>query len=97
MNTKTLLLCGGGMNKSKRITKLVVETERTFIFRSRSRTRVLWCTGCEKEVEMAPLAEAARQAGLNELALYKLVKERALHFAEGEDGRVLICLNSLSR
>jgi hypothetical protein len=86
-----------GMNNSKRITRLVVETERTFIVRSRTRTQVLWCAGCEAEVEMASVADAAQQVGLSELAVYQLVESRALHFAEAQDGHVLICLSSLPR
>ena len=85
------------MNVPKRITRLVVETERTLIFRSRSATQVMWCAGCAEEVEMAVVAEAAARSGLGELALCRLVGARALHFAEGADGCVLICLNSLPK
>jgi hypothetical protein len=44
---------------------------------------------------MATVEEAAREADLTELAIYQLLDIHALHFKEDEDGRVLVCLNSL--
>jgi len=44
---------------------------------------------------MATVAHAARQADLNELAIYQLLDGGALHFSEDADGRILVCLNSL--
>ena len=44
---------------------------------------------------MSTVAGAAREAGLNELAIYQLIDAGTLHFREDEDGRVLVCLNSL--
>ena len=38
---------------------------------------------------------AAREAGVSELAIYRLVEEHALHFTEDISGHVLVCLNSL--
>ncbi len=34
------------MTRAKRIVKFTVETERTFIFRSRSDRQAAWCAGC---------------------------------------------------
>lgn len=70
-----------------------METERTFVFRGA--TRPAWCAGCGAEVEMAAVGDAASLAGLGELALYRLVEARAVHFAEDGGGRVLVCLDSL--
>ena len=44
---------------------------------------------------MATVAQAARQADLNELAIYQLLDAGGLHFSEDADGRILVCLNSL--
>jgi hypothetical protein len=84
------------MTKSKLTTRLVFETERTIIFRSRSRLQSVWCTGCGADVEMAIVEQVAREAGVSELAVYQLVEARALHFVEDEDGRVLICRRSFA-
>lgn len=83
------------MKKPRRITKFTIETERTFIFRSRREARAGWCEGCGAETPMATVAGAAREAGLSELGIYQLLDSRALHFREDAEGRVLVCLNSL--
>jgi hypothetical protein len=83
------------MKKTKRITKFTVETERTFIFRNFGGQQPGWCVGCGTETQMATVADAARETGLSELAIYQLLDARALHFREDAEGRVLVCLNSL--
>ena len=79
----------------RRITKLTIETERTYIFRNFGGQQPLWCEACGADVQMATVAEVAKEAGLSELAIYQLVDARALHFREDAGGRVLVCLNSL--
>jgi hypothetical protein len=81
--------------RKRRITKFTVETERTYIFRSRREVRAGWCSECGVETQLATVAEAAREAGLSELAIYQLLNDGALHFTEDTGGRVLVCLNSL--
>lgn len=83
------------MDKPKRIRRVTVKTERTFVFRSRGGVRVEWCAECGAEVGMACVEAAAREAGVSEMAIYKLISERMLHFSEDAEGRVLVCLNSL--
>ena len=83
------------MDKPKRVRRVTVKTERTFIFRSRGSARPGWCAGCGAEVGMVSVEGAARESGLSELEVYKLVEARAVHFSEDTEGRVLICLDSL--
>ena len=83
------------MKKAIRITKLTIETERVFTFRNFERQQSGWCFECAAETQMATVAHAARQADLNELAIYQLLDAGALHFREDADGRILVCLNSL--
>lgn len=85
------------MNQPKRVRRVTVKTERTFVFRSRDSVRVEWCAGCGAEVGMVPVDRAAREAGVGELAIYRLIEEHALHFREDAEGRVLVCLESLRR
>lgn len=82
------------MKKTKRITRLFVETENVFVFRSRDAVQRGWCVECGTETSMATLPEAAREAQLTELKLCQLIEAHAIHFRE-EEGHVLICLNSL--
>lgn len=84
------------MKRTKKITKLLVETERIFVFRFVGALQHGWCVECGAETEMATVAEAARVGGLTELAICQLIETRALHFREDSEGRVLVCLNSLS-
>ncbi len=83
------------MKKSRRTTNFTIETERTLIFRNFGGQQAGWCVGCGADVQMATVAEAAREAGLSELAIYRLLDDGVLHFTEDADGRVLVCLNSL--
>jgi hypothetical protein len=46
---------------------------------------------------MMSVEGAAREFGMSEMAIYKLVEERALHSIEDFEGHVLVCLNSLRR
>jgi len=83
------------MKNSKRIRRVTVETERTFIFRSRGDRQATWCTVCGAEAGMASIEVAAREAGFSKLTIYQLVGSGVLHFIEDSDGRVLVCLKSL--
>jgi len=83
------------IKKPRRITKITIESERTVIFRSFGGQQWRWCERCQAEAQMTSVADAAREAGLSELAIYQLLDARTLHFREDADGRVLVCLNSL--
>ena len=82
------------MKKRRWITKLTVETERTFIFRNRGPSRVGFCDPCGSEVELMCVAKAALASGRGELAIYKLLQAGSVHFVEDE-GHVLVCFKSL--
>jgi hypothetical protein len=83
------------MKKPRRITKFTVETERTYVFRGRGSREIVWCGGCDSEVEMATMGEAAVLAGVSELTVYRRLEAGVLHFSENADGRLLVCLDSL--
>lgn len=83
------------MDKPKRVRRVTVKTERTFVFRNRDSVRIEWCAECGAEVGMASIEGAAQKSGMSEMAIYKLISERTLHFSEDAEGRVLVCLNSL--
>jgi hypothetical protein len=84
------------MKKGRRITKLTVETDRTFIFRNRGGSRVVFCDRCGSEVELMAVADAAIEADQSELAIYQLIQAGSVHFVE-DGGRILVCLTSLRR
>lgn len=85
------------MKKRRRITKLTVETERTFIFRNRGESRAAFCDHCGIDVELMGVADAAMETGRSELAIYQLIQAGSVHFIEDDEGRILICFSSLRR
>ena len=85
------------LKNRRRIRKLTLERERTFIFRSRGASRLGWCEKCQAEVELMSVADAAQETKFSELALYQLIESGALHFSEDADLRIVACLSSLRR
>jgi len=83
------------VKKPRRIRKLTLERERTFIFRSRGASRLGWCEECQAEVELMSVAVAAQHTKFSELALYQLIETGGLHFEREGDVNILVCLNSL--
>jgi hypothetical protein len=82
------------MKKRRWITKLTVETERTFIFRSRGGSRVGFCDHCGSDVELMAVTDAALEFGCGELAIYELIRTGSVHFAV-EEGHVFVCFQSV--
>lgn len=83
------------MDKPKRVTRVTVKTERTLVFRARDSVRLEWCPECGTEVGMVCVGRAAKEAGVSEMTMYKLVEQRAHHIIEDLEGRVLVCLRSV--
>ncbi len=81
------------MKKTKRTT-ITVETERLLTI-SRRINRLAWCPGCGRESHLLTVDEAAAQAHLGALAVYRLVEAGRLHYAETPAGTLLICAASL--
>lgn len=81
--------------KRIRTTAVDIRTERLFILRSRGATVERWCDRCAAAVRMIALDEAALLGGTSERELARRVEEGALHFAESDSGRLLICIRSL--
>ena len=83
------------MKKPGRITKFTIECERTYIFRNSDRQEQRWCETCGMEVPMMTLAEAGKEFCLTDLVIYQLLDLGGVHFIEGAEGRLFICLSSL--
>jgi hypothetical protein len=75
--------------------KLTIDRKGTLIFKSLGGPQVSWCEGCGAEAPLMNVTEAAREAGLDDFAIYKLLNKGAVHFTEDPERHVLICLNSL--
>jgi hypothetical protein len=81
----------------KRIARITVETERLLVI-PRSKTSFDgWCGQCQAEVKLIGLEEAAAIAGASQRAVFRWAEAGEIHFTETASGRVMFCLNSISR
>ncbi|PYS46756.1 MAG: hypothetical protein DMF68_18180 [Acidobacteria bacterium] len=55
-----------------------------------------WCAPCGQQVRMVTADEAAGLAGVSSRTIYRRVEAESLHFMETNEGRLLICTNSLA-
>lgn len=76
-------------------TEITIETERFLVVSRRREKSIHWCHGCDKNVPMLTIFEAARAAGTTPEAISGLVEAGKLHLAVTTDGRLFICSNSL--
>jgi hypothetical protein len=77
--------------------KILLLTERREIFRlriSRQHGRQV-CPVCEEEVGWLTGAEAAKLSNRSEREIFRLAENSGLHFAESEDGLLMVCGRSL--
>jgi hypothetical protein len=80
----------------KKRTEITIETDRV-MFVSNRKSVTLPCDGCAAPVRMITVDEAAVLAGESSRSVYRRVESGQLHFAETPEGRLFICLNSISR
>ena len=87
---------GKGHMKNGRRIETTIETHQVWIVR-RQASRRGWCVDCaEDPVVMLTPEEAAALAGVSLRAIYRSVEEGRTHFQETPDGRLLVCLASIS-
>ena len=77
-------------------TEIRFEIEELYLLRKAGESVRAWCEGCGREVQMTTADEAASLAGVTTRTVYRWVEQGKIHFAETAEGRVLVCLNSLS-
>ncbi|MFL6210418.1 MAG: hypothetical protein ACJ74W_16295 [Pyrinomonadaceae bacterium] len=82
------------MRKIRR-TKIVVETERLLVVRSRRGGGESWCAECGAAVRLIGLDEAAIVSGQSQREIVRCVEAGSLHFTESARGVLRLCLNSL--
>ncbi len=78
-----------------RITEFSFETDETFVIR-RPAMLTVWCPTCGSTVIAARPETAAVVKKLPPREIYRRVESGAVHFQESADGRLLVCLDSLS-
>lgn len=81
--------------RKRHTTELRFDIQETVVVQ-RSTSVHLWCPACGSEVVAARPEAAALATSLSPREIYRRVESGAVHFQESADGRVLVCLNSLS-
>ncbi|HEX8653418.1 MAG TPA: hypothetical protein VF708_21560 [Pyrinomonadaceae bacterium] len=80
----------------KKRTLITVETDRIIVI-GQSRTNTpIWCADCARRVSFVSVDEAAKISRTTSRTIFQWVEARRLHYTETPDGRLLICLSSLS-
>lgn len=80
----------------KKRTLITVETDRVVFIQGLPSSQPMWCAACAAEVRMVTVDQAAAVAHTSSRMIYRLVEDDRLHFTETPEGRLFICLNSLS-
>ena len=80
----------------KRTARITLETERLLVIRSKA-SGDGWCGKCQAEVKLISLEEAAAVSGASQRAIFRWAEAGEIHFTETADGRVMFCLDSISR
>ncbi|HEX8922651.1 MAG TPA: hypothetical protein VF766_14345 [Pyrinomonadaceae bacterium] len=54
-----------------------------------------FCAQCDERIQMMALEEASVAAGVELQTIHSLIEAKELHSLELDEGRLLVCLNSL--
>jgi hypothetical protein len=76
-------------------TEVFIETSETFVIKRNITFVRNWCDGCEREVSMLPLQEAARLTGYDVKAIRSMIENRHIHFCYLKPETPSVCLRSL--
>ncbi len=79
----------------RRRTEIILEVERTWISRGQGGPVFGWCGGCAKEAWMLKPEQAALITYQNTRTIYRRIEAGQVHYTEGRDGLLLVCLESV--
>lgn len=82
------------MGTRKRI-EITLKAKQTLVVSRARRGAAFWCLECPEPSPMMTPDEAAIVGETSTRAIYRLIESGSLHFAELENGLVLVCSNSL--
>ena len=83
--------------KRTRRTRTTVEKHEVVVIRGSRRLKRVFCPECSEPVALVALDEAVKFSGISSRAVYRLIEEGRIHFAETADGGALICPATLLR
>lgn len=73
------------------------ERERLLVLSRREVSVAAWCGKCQTRVQMVLPDEAGRLVGSTARQIYQLVEAGRLHFLEGSEVGLLVCVESLNK
>ncbi|HET8677326.1 MAG TPA: hypothetical protein VFO63_16130 [Blastocatellia bacterium] len=79
----------------KKRTKIVLEIERTLVFKVPKDFQSLWCDGCGKEVRMIRAELAAMLVGTTSSTIQLRIEAGSIHNRQAPTGEALVCIESL--
>ena len=79
------------MMKRIRRTRTSVEKHEVFVIKSSRRLKRVFCPECSEPVALVTLDEAVKISGISSRAVYRLIEEGRIHFAEAADRVARIC------
>ena len=92
-------ILAGRLEKRKPMAKIrtefLIETSETFVIKRNLTFVRNWCNGCEREVNMLPLQEAALLTGHDVKAIRSMIENQRVHFCYLKPETPSVCLRSL--
>ena len=85
------------MLASRRKTEITIQTREVVIVRQAASSKRQWCPRCRAERSFVLPEHAARIAAVTVRTIFRRVEEGRVHFHEGDDGQIRICLDSISK
>lgn len=76
-------------------TEFFIETSETFVVKRKRFFVRTWCKGCEREVNMLPLPEAALLSGHDVKVIRSMIENRRVHFCYLNPETPFVCLRTL--
>jgi len=82
--------------KRKRITRTTLKEHEVIVVKSLRRLPALpRCQRCPQQVSLITLVDAVILVGLNSRVIHQWIESERIHFAETQQGMVLVCPASL--
>lgn len=79
-----------------RKTKTTIEIHQVYVIRQPESCAAVLCSECATgAASMVTPEEAAIVTGVARRSIYRLIEAGLIHYLEGEDNSLLVCLNSL--
>ena len=80
---------------AKRRTIITIEKHSQVFLRIRGQSQGLRCPACDEFAPLMTVEQAAVVLSVTQRAIFRLIEQDLVHFAETAKGELLICMDSL--